>query len=207
MNNKIRTYIVLIVISILIVTIGFTTAYFVVKVTGDNGTDIKVSTENHATLEFLNNQELVINATMNNFDENGDTLSGVINPIVKLTAESSFSESYYVYFNIYENNFVYSQNDTVAEIVLVVKDSNGNVITDIDGLSYVTSGGISGFDITTKKGIYKVADDYVIKTNGKNVTIQEWEFSLYFIHLDTIQNVNANKLLRSGAILQNNPLS
>lgn len=61
-------------------------------------------------------------------------------------------------------------------------------------LDYVTSGGISGFDITAKTGTFNVASLYEIASNSSTEdTVQEWIFTVSFINLDTNQADNGGK--------------
>ena len=41
-------------------------------------------------------------------------------------------------------------------------------VTSISGLTYVTSGDVSGFDITTKTGTFMIAEDYAITTTSSS---------------------------------------
>ena len=53
------------------------------------------------------------------------------------------------YLSIDTNEFTYSTEEQTAELILTITDPNGNPLTSINGLNYVTVGDISGFD---KKG-------------------------------------------------------
>ena len=57
-------------------------------------------------------------------------------------------------------------------------------------------------NITTKSGLYEVAELYeIISTSSSNDTIQEWGFTVSFINLDTNQAENGGKTLEAEVIL------
>lgn len=90
--------------------------------------------------------------------------------------------------------------------MLTITDPNDNPVTNISGLDYVTSGGVSGFDITTKSGLFNVAELYEItSTSSTEDTVQEWTFTVSFINLDTNQAENGGKTLEAEVILSSEP--
>ncbi len=205
MNIKTRKYGLVVVLTLLIVTIGFTVAYFTANITGDGTSNVTLSTENAAILEFINDEDgLSINATMSTFtEENGNNLSDTITTSAKLTAESSYSDTYYMYFNISENTFMYTQDENTPELILKITDGDGVEITEIEGLNYYSNYEcVSGFDITTKTGIFEILTEQNISVIGNSSTKQDWNFTLYFINLDANQNDNAGQTFVSEVIMQ-----
>ncbi|MFI3260918.1 MAG: hypothetical protein R3Y13_04310 [bacterium] len=115
-----------------------------------------------------------------------------------------YTDFYSIYYRIVDNEFVYSTgDDETPELVLQVFDPLGNEVTSIEGLEYVTtSDGVKGFDITTAQEIYPVSVEYEIVTDGTAPTVQEWTFVLFFMNLETNQNINAGKLFESDITIQ-----
>ena len=164
------------------------------------------------TLIFSKGNTLSLSATSDNFTTGGSNLSSTTNPKVKLVASSktnSASATYYVGVHIKNNTFTYSTTDNTAEVILTIKDENGNNVTSgVDGLSYVTSNGVSGFDVTKANGIYNVKTDYPISTNSSTTgTTHTWTFTLTFVNLSTDQSVNENANLNVDVYLQKIPWS
>ena len=85
-------------------------------------------------------------------------------------------------------------------MILTIKDPNGTEVTELNGYNYVTVGDVSGFDITTTKGLVTLADNYEIASTGTNT--QEWEVTVTFINLDTDQNDNTGKSFSANLIIQ-----
>ena len=121
----------------------------------------------------------------------------------------TFSTTYYVYFNINSNNYVYTTEDNKPEIVLTILDPNNNPITELPNkdLTYVTAENadgttVSGFDITTANGLFNIASLYPISsTSSTKATIQNWTFTVTFINLTTNQTENGGKTLNAEVIL------
>ncbi len=89
---------------------------------------------------------------------------------------------------------------------LSITDPLGNPVTNIDGLTSVTVGGVEGFDITTKTGLIMLADNYEITTTG--TTTQEWNITVTFVNLNSDQNANTEKSFEATLIMQENaPIS
>ena len=111
---------------------------------------------------------------------------------------------------------IYTTSDSKPEIILTVTDPEGNPVTSIDGLTYVpnvqttTSDGstqtVSGFDITTAKGLFAVASNYSITANSTIPTTQNWNFTATFINLDSDQQGNTDKSMDAEIIIQQNEL-
>ena len=148
------------------------------------------------TIIFTKGNTLSLSATTDNFKTGGSNLTATTNPKVKLMASSkteSASSKYYVGVHIKNNNFIYSTTSKTPEIILTIKDEKGNDVTSVDGLTYTTSGGISGFDVTNKSGLYNVDLSHTIATtSSSSEIIHTWTFILTFNNLETDQSVNEN---------------
>ena len=57
-----------------------------------------------------------------------------------------------MYLDIAKNELTYTTEEKKAELILTVTDKDGNPITNIEGLNYVTVDEISGFDISESEG-------------------------------------------------------
>lgn len=134
-----------------------------------------------------------IDATPTTLPENGTNYVSSTTATAYLKANStnkSATFNYFVYFQIETNTFKYS-NGTTPEIILTVTDPNGNELTSLSGLTYGTFSGISGFDITTKSGIFDIATNYEITSNSSNdYTNQTWTFTITYLNLPFDQSSN-----------------
>ncbi len=159
------------------------------------------------TLIFTKGSNLSLSATTDNFQTGGSNLSSTTNPKVKLVASSktnSASATYYVGVVINSNSYTYTTSDNTAEVILTIKDENSNNVTSgVDGLTYVTSGGVSGFDVTGKTGLFNIKTDYPISTTSSSTgTTHTWTFTLTFVNLGTDQSDNENASMDLDVYLQ-----
>ena len=158
------------------------------------------------TIIFTKGNTLSLSATTDNFKTNGENLTAATNPKVKLMASSktnSASSTYYVGVHIKENNYTYSTTSKTPEIILTIKDEKGNEVTSVNGLTYTTSNGVSGFDVTNKSGLYDIDLSHTIATTSSSAEIiHTWTFTLTFINLETNQSVNENANMDIDVYLQ-----
>lgn len=144
---------------------------------------------------LFNTEPIYIKADSTNFGENMGSLSEKSKATATLRVENNEGlEKIYHYnikLSIESNNLVYSTSNNTPELLIKVYDPNGEELTNIEGLNYVSSNGYSGFDVTTVTGDYYIANNYEIKTS--NYISQSWDIELIFINLDTNQDVNAVK--------------
>ncbi len=133
--------------------------------------------------------------------------SGTTTPTVNMKAgtnTTTIDSTYNVYFSVIENNFTYSdQENKQAEILLKVVDPTGTEVTTIDGLTYTTSEGVSGFDVTTLNSFVQIQNNYPISTNDtvSGVT-QSWTFTLTYVDLTINQAGNNDKSFKAQIILK-----
>ncbi len=163
------------------------------------------------TIIFSKGNDLSINASTDNFYTGSGNLTDTTNPQVRLIASNktnNASSTYSVGFRINENTFTYSTTNNTAELILTIRDENGNVVqSNSDTLSYVTVNGVSGFDITNKTGEFNVVIDHPISTTSSTTGITHtWTFTLTFINLSTDQSINENAILDIDVILQQNAI-
>ena len=203
-----------IALSIIIILILLVIALFVGKFTfsylapdlGENASNKGEVTASGDTIIFNSGTSLSLSATTDNFKTGGTNLTSTTNPTAKLVASSKTNKAdatYYVGVNIKNNSYTYSTTDKTPEILLTIKDEKGNAVTSIDGLTYATSGGVSGFDVTDKTGLFNVKTDYPITTTSSTTgTTHTWTFTLTFVNLSTDQSVNENASMNIDVYLQ-----
>ena len=159
------------------------------------------------TLIFTKGNNLSLSATTDNFTTGGTNLTSTTNPKVKLVASTKTNQAsatYYVGVLIKNNTYVYTTSGNTPELILTIKDEKGNnVSSGVDGLTYVTSGGVSGFDVTGKKGLFNIKMDYPISTTSSSAgTTHTWTFTLTFVNLGTDQSDNENASMNVDIYLQ-----
>ena len=159
------------------------------------------------TLIFTKGNNLSLSATTDNFTTGGTNLTSTTNPKVKLVASTKTNQAnatYYVGVLIKNNTYVYTTSGNTPELILTIKDEKGNNVTSgVDGLTYVTSGGVSGFDVTGKTGLFNIKTDYPISTTSSSTgTTHTWTFTLIFVNLGTDQSENENASMNAGIYLQ-----
>lgn len=197
-DNKKRSLILLLIVVMLISLTGFTFAYFAAQLSGDNKTEVIVTSKVQTSLVFNNGETLEFIAGIDNFYDGAGNISHTTNPSVTLMSPEEVTEVYSVYLDITSNDFEYSGDD--AELIVTILDENLNEVTEIEGLEYVTVGEVSGFDVTTKNGVYNVIVDTEIETS--ETTVHTWTFKLTFVNLEEDQAANSSKLFEAEVIMQ-----
>ena len=202
----------IIIVSVLVLFIGVSFAYVVAQISGGAIGNANVTADTTDNLKFSVNKDISLNPTQFSVTEGGGGLSDSAVGTASLLANSTtdtFSTTYYVYFNINSNNYVYTTEDNKPEIVLTILDPNNTPITELPNkdLTYVTAENadgttVSGFDITTVSGLFNIASLYPISsTSSTKATIQNWTFTVTFINLTTNQTENGGKTLNAEVIL------
>ena len=196
--NKIKSNKTLSILSILIIGIFFllitrVTFAFLAPIFNSAQTDVMGASDTVDDFKFELGNPLKIDATPTKLKENGTNYVSSTTAKALLKANSTQNTAtynYYVYFLIKSNTFTYSDGST-PEIILTVTDPNGDEITSIDGLTYGTFNGVSGFDVTTKSGLFNIADNYEITSNSSTAyTTQEWNITLTYLNLSIDQSSN-----------------
>ena len=208
-NKKILGITLVGVITLIVVVVGATYAYFQATSSGDGTINTNISSNTVDNLSFNIGNAISISATEENFTQGGNNLSGSTQASATLTANNytnNATRNYYVYLNIDTNNFVYTTDTNETELFLSITDPLGNPVTSIAGLTSVTVDGIQGFDITTKTGLITIANNYEITTTS--TTTQEWNITVTFVNLDSDQQENTEKSFNATLIMQENaPIS
>lgn len=213
-NNSLTKHFLIIGLVMFLLTTSLSYAYFANYYGPAASADININITDMDELYLTVSNDLNLHLTQFNLQEAGGNLTD------SATATASFKGSkgnskimpmfldpneerknYYVYFNIQKNTYIYTQDENTPEIILTITKPDGEVLKEVEGLKYVTYNNIEGFDITTKQGLYTIAKLYNIKSSGKN-TIQNWDFKVTFVNLETNQKENAGKELDAKIIIQ-----
>ena len=207
--DKRKIFLVIIIILILLVIalfVGkFTFSYLAPDVDEDVNSKGEV-TASGDTIIFNSGTALTLSATTDNFTTGGTNLTSTTNPTAKLVASSKTNKAdatYYVGVYIKNNTYTYSTTAKTPEVLLTIKDEKGSNVTSVDGLTYTTSGGVSGFDVTDKTGLFNIKTDYPITTTSSTTgTTHTWTFTLTFVNLSTDQSINENANMNLDVYLQ-----
>ena len=160
--------------------------------------DINIKGDKLDELKFIPGEALNLDVTSENLVESGNNLTVSSTSQVTLTANNTnnmATYSYYIYLNIPTNTFVYTTPENTPEILLNIIGPDGE-ITDISGLNYGTTYGVSGFDVTTYKGLINIAlEKEISSTSSTEKTVHEWTISLTYLNLNTNQAENYGNTL------------
>ena len=201
LENK-KVIIVLIVFLLLSVS-GLTLAYFVGQIGSAATTNVNLTTKTVDNLTFTTGNDITIGpVNQANFVQGSGNKSGSTTASATLkanTGNNSATETYDVYLKINTNSFEYTTSNNTAELILKVTNPAGNTQT-ISGLTNVTSGGITGYDITTKQSIIPIATNYTITTTSTKT--DTWTVAVYFINLNSDQEENASKTFNAEVVIE-----
>ncbi len=192
-RNKLLYFLGVLIVGIFIVLIvRFTYAYLAANVNEARG-DVTLNSDETDKLDFAVGDPLSIDATPTTLPENGENLVDTTTATATLLANSTNTTaeySYWVYFTISNNTFIYSDGLT-PEVILTVTDPEGNPVTNIEGLTYGTFSGVAGFDVTTQNGTFTVANGYTITSSSStDATEQTWNFTLTYLNQSYDQSIN-----------------
>ena len=210
MENKKQAIIlsVVAIVALLSLILGATYAYFQASGNIGSSTNVNVTTYTSDLLTFEIGDDIAVYANQTSFASGKGNATGSTYAKATLVANNKTNEAtknYYVYLNISENTFTYTQNESTPELLLTIKDTSGNEITSITGLTHktVTDGkgaSISGFDITTKGGVITLFDNREITANPTKT--EEWNITVSFVNYNANQTGNAGKSFNAKLIIQ-----
>ncbi|CDE50750.1 unknown [Firmicutes bacterium CAG:460] len=210
MQNKKQAIILSIVASLalLVLIVGATYAYF--QASGGTGTsaNLKVTTYTTDVFNFEVGNDISIYADATSFASGKGNASGSTFAKAILTANNktnTATEHYYLYLNISNNTFLYTQNESTPELLLTITDASGNAVTDITSLAYktVTDGkgtSISGYDITNKSGLITLFNNKEITASPTKT--DEWNITVTLVNYDKDQSENAGKSFSAKLMIQ-----
>ena len=191
------------VITFIAVVVGATYAYFTAQGGGTGNINVNANTATTDNLSFQVGSAISLTANQEDFGSGAGNKSGETYARATLTANNATNNAtrnYYIYLDITSNNFEYTTNDNQAELLLKVTDPDGTEVTNIPSLTRKTSGGVTGFDITTFTGLITIADNYEIVSTGTET--QEWQVEVIFVNLDSDQNANTGKSFSATLTIQ-----
>ena len=196
------------VLTFIAVVVGATYAYFTAQGGGTGNIDVNANTATTDNLSFQVGEAISLTANQEDFGSGAGNKSGSTYARATLTANNATNNAtrnYYVYLDITSNDFEYTTVDEQAELLLKVTDPDGTEVTTLGSLERKTSGGETGFDITTQTGLITIADNYEITSTGTET--QEWTVEIIFANLDSDQNANTGKSFTANLIIQEEPMT
>lgn len=210
MKNKRKaiTLSIVAIITLITLIIGATYAYFQVAGDSSKSTDVNVTTYTSDLLTFEMGSDIAIYATQTSFGSGKGNATGSTFAKATLTANSKTNKStkrYFMYLNISENTFTYTQNEDTPELLLTVTDESGNEITSVTGLEHKTvtdakGTSISGFDITTKSGLVTLLNFREITASPTKT--DEWNVTVTLVNYNANQNGNTEKSFNAKLMIQ-----
>ena len=207
-NQKTKIISIASIIALALTLVTATFAYFMAQTGEGKSTDIKINASTVDTLTFEAGSAISLNLNQDNFASGKGNQTGTTFAKAMLTANNktnTATEHYYMYLNISENTFTYTQDANTPEILLTIKDASGNEIKSITGLTHktVTDGkgaSISGFDITTKSEVITLFDNREITTTSSKT--EEWNITVTFVNYNSNQAGNAGKNFTAKLMIQ-----
>ena len=208
-NQKTKIISIASIIALALTLVTATFAYFMAQTGEGKSTDIKINASTVDTFTFEAGSAISLNLNQDNFASGAGNQTGTTFAKAMLSANNktnTATEHYYMYLNISENTFTYTQDANTPEILLTIKDASGNEIKSITGLTYktnVTDGkgaSISGFDITTKSGLITLFDNREITTTSSKT--EEWNITVTFVNYNANQAGNAGKSFNAKLMIQ-----
>ena len=206
-SNKLLSILSVLIIGVFFILIARVTYAYLAPVFNSAKTDVMGSSDTVDDFKFELGDPLKIDATPTTLKENGTNYvtSTTAKALLKANStKNTATYNYYVYFQIKSNTFTYSDGST-PEIILTVTNPNGDEITSIDGLTYGTFNGVSGFDITTKKGLFNIANNHEITSNSSTAyTTQSWTIKITYLNLSIDQSANFGNLMGVNVYITKN---
>ena len=207
-NKKTIILSVIAIITLLILIIGATYAYFQASGGTGTNTDVRVTTYTTDVFNFEVGNDISIYADATSFASGKGNAVGSTFAKAILTANNKTNTStmnYYLYLNISNNTFTYTQNENIPELLLTITDASGNAVTDITSLTYktVTDGkgaSISGYDITNKIGVITLFNNKEITASPTKT--DQWNITVTLVNYDKDQSKNAGKSFSAKLMIQ-----
>ena len=191
------------VLTFIAVVVGATYAYFTAQGGGTGNINVNAGTATTDNLSFQTGSAISLTANQEDFGQGAGNKSGETFARATLTANNATNtatRNYYIYLSIISNNFEYTTDDEQAELLLKITAPDGSEVTTLGNLERKTSGGETGFDITTSQGLITIADNYEITSTG--TVTQDWNIEIIFANLDSDQNANTGKSFSANLIIQ-----
>jgi len=212
MDTRKISLIVVTILTLIAILIGASYAYFIAQTESGQSANINLTANTTDSLKFETGKNLNLNVTKENFGEGAGNVNDATTAKATLIANNKTnvaSYNYYLYLQISKNEFDCTTEERTAEVLLQVTKPDGTVLTNIEGLNYVTVGDTSGFDITTRKGLITIADNKlieVLESNTEHKTEEEWQVGIVFVNLDINQQENTGKQFSAQLKIQQEEL-
>ena len=207
-KKKTVIYSIVALVALALLVVGATYAYFQNQYGSASNADVKVTTYTTDVLTFETGDAINISADQETFAQGKGNRTGSTFARATLQANNktnTATANYYMYLNIENNSFTYTKTGTPELILQVVDKTSGNPVTSITGLDYVTvtdgkNTSISGFDITTKKGLIALFSNKEISASPK--TVEEYTITITLVNHNFDQNNNTGKNLNGKLMIQ-----
>ena len=198
-NQKTKIISIVALVALALTLITATYAYFQAQTGEGSQTDIKINANTVDTLTFASGKPISITLDKDNFASGKGNQTGTTFASAMLTANNKTNTAtmyYNLYLSIYQNNSEYTLNEAKPEIILTITDDDGNVIRNIENLSFKTvvdaqGNSIAGFDVTKLKGIITIFNKKEITASSQRT--DKWNFNITFVNYDEDQSANAGK--------------
>ena len=170
-NKKNKTITLVAIITLLLMVVGATYAFFAPQNGGTTSTNATVTSNTTDLLTFSINRDISFTVTQALFAENGENQSGDATATATLTPNNktgAATMNYYLYLNLQSNPTVYSEANTNhdPELMLQVFDGNNQLVT-LTGLgTQKTIKGVTGYDITGVSGLKTLLDNHAISASN-----------------------------------------
>lgn len=203
MNKKTRNIIMaLYVVALLSIVTGATYSYFTMIRVARLSPKVETQTATLNYTLFDAGNPISIYPDTDNFREGMGNLSSETFARVYLRhseGDTAASVKYNLLLNIESNTLTYSTTERKPELILEVRDYNGNEVTNIEGLQYKTvvdgkGAKIKGFDITTTTGLFYIVKEREITTETE--LTEKWDAKVTYVNLSESQNNNLEKELK-----------
>ena len=207
-KKKVKLFSAIALVALALLVVGATYAYFQNQYGSASNADVKVTTYTTDVLTFETGDAINISADQEKFAQGKGNQTGSTFARATLQANNktnTATANYYMYLNIENNTFTYTNAGTPELILQVVDKTSGNPVTSITSLDYVTvtdgkNTSISGFDITTKKGLIALFSNKEISASPK--TVEEYTITITLVNHNFDQNNNTGKNLNGKLMIQ-----
>ena len=205
-KTKIISAVAIVALALTVITATY--AYFNAQGGSATSTNLNVTTYTTDVFTFAAGDEINLEITQSNFASGKGNAVGNTFASATLTANNktnTATEHYYLYLNIENNDFEYTVNSSTPELMLTITDSEGNEVTDIEGLIHTTvtdakGTTVSGYDITTKSGLLTLFKNREITATSKKE--EKWNINITFVNYEENQNANAGKSMSAKVMIQ-----
>ena len=204
-SNKFLYILGALIVGVFFILIARVTYAFLAPIINNAQTNIVIKGDTVDEFKLKVGNPLKLDATPTTLKENGTNYTTNTTATASLKANSTKNTAtynYYLYFQIENNTFTYTSG-TTPEIILTITNPNGEEVTSIEGLTYGTFNGVSGFDVTTQNGLFNIANNYSITSNSSTTaTVHEWTVTLTYLNQAYDQSGNFGKSMEVCVLLQ-----